>query len=139
MPAMLDMLRQYRDHTPLGFLKDIPVTNHGTQIISTIMAGKGVALVAEVEGVVQGMLLSSISPSLWSPAHYVMTELVYWVNPEARGTTAGHRLLKAYVEHGQALKDQGRISAFFVSKMANSPDLNYGRFGFSKIEEFWGI
>lgn len=136
IPVLLDMLRQYRELTPLPFLKEADDAIYITQVLTEVMAGKGVALVAETDHVV-GMLLASIHPSLWSPKHLVMTELAYWVNPDARGSSAGYRLLKAYVEHGHALKAQKRIAAFFVSKMANSPDLQYQRFGFSKLEEFW--
>jgi len=38
-----------------------------------------------------------------------------------------------------AMKDENRISAFFISKMTNSPDLKYQKFGFTKLEEFWVI
>jgi N-acetylglutamate synthase-like GNAT family acetyltransferase len=138
IPALLDMLRQYRDQTPLPFLAEADDAIHMTHVLAQAMAGKGVVLVAETDKI-DGMLIAGIAPSLWSPKHLVMTEMAYWVNPDARGTTAGYRLLSAYVEHGQALKDQGRIAAFFISKMVNSPDLKYQKFGFTKLEEFWVI
>jgi hypothetical protein len=46
-------------------------------------------------------------------------------------------LLAKYLEEAIKLKEEGRITNFFISKMVNSPDLNYGRFGFQKLEEFW--
>jgi hypothetical protein len=66
-----------------------------------------------------------------------MNELAYWVNPEARGTSAGYRLLKTYVDIATIMKNSGEITYFTVSKMINSPDLNYERFGFKKLEETW--
>lgn len=136
IPAILDMLRQYRAQTPLPFLADADDAVYVTQVLTEAMAGKGLVLVSETDEV-NGMLIAGIAPSLWSPKHLVMTEMAYWVNPSARGSSAGYRLLSAYAEHGQALKDQGRIAAFFVSKMVNSPDLQFQKFGFTKLEEFW--
>lgn len=136
--AILEMLREYRENTPLDFLREADNAVYITQVLTEIMAGRGVALVAETDKIV-GMMLASISPSAWSPKHLVLTELAYWVCVEARGSSAAHRLIAAYVELGNELKTKGSISAFFISKMVNSPDLNYGRFGFTKLEEFWVI
>lgn len=136
IPALLDMLRQYREAAPLDFLRDMNDEVHITRVLAEAMAGRGVVLISETDSV-NGMLIAGIAPSLWNPEHLVMTEMAYWVNPEVRGSSAGYRLLKAYTEHGQYLKDQGRISAFFISKMVNSPDLKYDKFGFTKLEEFW--
>jgi len=136
IPVLLDMLRQYRSQTPLPFLGEADDAVHITRLLTGVMAGKGLVLVSEADGV-NGMLVAGIAPSLWAPDKLVMTEWAYWVNPEARGTSAGYRLLRAYAEHGQALKAQGRIEAFLISKMVNSPDLKYDRFGFTKLEEFW--
>ena len=136
VPVILDMLRQYREQTPLPFLHEVDDEVYITGLLTEIMAGRGVALLAEGEKI-DGMLLAQVASSAWSPAHLIMTEMAYWVNPEARGGTAGHRLLSAYVQHGQALKDEGRIASFFISKMVNSPDLKYDKFGFNKLEEFW--
>lgn len=136
IPALIGMLRQYRDCAPLPFLSEADDSIYITRVLTEVMAGRGVCLVAEMNGIV-GMLIAHVAPSMWSPKHLVMTEMAYWVNPEARGSSAGYRLLKAYEEHGKALKDQGRISAFFISKMSTSPDIKYDKFGFSKLEEMW--
>lgn len=136
IPAILDMLRQYRSQTPLPFLHDADDEIYITRVLAEIMAGRGVALVAESDKI-DGMLLAQVAPSAWSPKHLVMTEMAYWMNLDARGSSGAYRLLSAYVEHGQALKDSGRISAFFISKMVNSPDLQYQKYGFQKLEEFW--
>jgi len=136
IPVILEMLKKYRDQAPLPFLHDADDELYITGVLAELMAGRGLALVAETDQV-EGMLLAQIAPSAWSPKHLVMTEMAYWVNEDARGGTMAHRMLSAYVEHGVALKDQKRISAFFISKMINSPDLQYQRFGFQKLEEFW--
>ena len=46
-------------------------------------------------------------------------------------------LLKKYVDYGNELKAQGRISMFAIAKMVTSPDIKYGKFGFTKLDENW--
>jgi len=128
LPQLLNMLRKYREQTPLEFLSEADNATYITQMLCEIMAGRGVVLVAEDDGLV-GMLIAGI--------HLLLTELAWWVEPKHRGGTAGHRLLKRYIEAGQKMKEQGRICNFFISKMSNSPNLDYGRFGFKYLEEFW--
>ena len=137
VPALLDMLRDYRSQTPLPFLAEADDAIYITKILTELMAGRGAIFVADTDEGIVGMLIACIAPSVWSPTHRIMRELAYWVTPTARGTSAGYRLLAAYNEFGQALKDGGRIAAYAISKMSNSPDLKYERFGFSKLEETW--
>ena len=137
VPAILDLLREYRANMPYGFLQDADDAEYVTQMLAELMAGKGLVLVAEVNNKVVGVLVAGIMPSIWSPKHFLMTEFAYYVKQEHRGGTAGYRLLSRYLDEAIKLKDEGRITNFFISKMVNSPDLNYGRYGFQKLEEFW--
>ena len=136
MTAILDMLRNYREKTPLPFLAEADDADYITRLLTELMAGRGLVLLAETDKPI-GMLIAGINPSLWSPKHLLMTEMAYWVEPEARGSSAGYRLLAEYQQRGAEFKAQGRICNFVISKMVNSPDLQYDRFGFSKLEEFW--
>lgn len=136
IPILLDMLRRYRRLAPLAFLAEADDAEYVTKMLTEIMAGKGVALVVDNDGIV-GMLLASIAPSIWSPKHLLMTELAYWVEPESRGGTAGYRLLAEYKKIGQQMQKEKRICNFLISKMSNSPNLQYQKFGFDKLEEFW--
>lgn len=139
VPQLLDLLREYREQTPLDFLRDANDAEYVTQMLTELMAGKGVVLVADISGKLTGMMIAAVMPSIWSPAHQVLTEFAYYVTPEHRGGTTGYRLLRAYLDEAIALKDAGRICNAFISKMANSPDLKFSKFGFSKLEEFWVI
>lgn len=136
LPALIQMLKEYREQTPLDFLREADDEAYITMMLTEIIHGKGVALVAE-SNEIAGMIVAGIHPSKWSPKHLLLMEFAYWVKPEHRGTTAGHRLVSKYIEAGRSLKEQGRIANFFISKMVNSPDLKYDRFGFKKLEEFW--
>lgn len=137
IPGIIGMLRNYRAQMPYGFLQDADDTEYVKAMLSNLLAGQGVVLIAEDAGTIIGALIAGIMPSIWSPKHFVLTEFAYWVEPEYRGGTAGYKLLKEYLAKAIDLKESGRICHVFMSKMVNSPDLNYGRFGFRKLEEFW--
>lgn len=137
IPVILDLLREYRANMPYGFLQDADDAEYVTQMITELSAGKGLVLVAEIDNKVVGILIAGIMPSIWSPKHFLLSEFAYYVQPEYRGGTAGHRLLARYLDEAIKLKEDGRITNFFISKMVNSPDLKYGRYGFQKLEEFW--
>lgn len=139
IPNVLEMLRHYRSETPLEFLKDADNAEYISGMLAELIAGRGVVLLAEQDGKCVGMMIAAVMPNIWSPKHFTLTEFAYWVEPEYRGGTAGYRLLRAYLDEAIALKDAGRICNAFISKMVNSPDLKYNKFGFSKLEEFWVI
>lgn len=136
IPDILDMLRSYRRLTPLAFLAEADDAEYVTQMLTELMAGKGLVLIADKDGIA-GMLIAVIAPSMWSPKHLIMTEMAYWVEPECRGGTMGYRLLAEYKQRGDELKKNGRITNYLISKMSNSPNLQYQKFGFEKLEEFW--
>lgn len=136
IPDILDMLRSYRRLTPLPFLAEADDAEYVTKMLTELMAGKGLVLIADKDGIA-GMLIAVIAPSMWSPKHLIMTEMAYWVEPECRGGTMGYRLLAEYKQRGDELKKNGRITNYLISKMSNSPNLQYQKFGFEKLEEFW--
>ena len=78
-----------------------------------------------------------ISPIVWCDKTFALYELAWYVKPEYRHKTIGYKLLKAYIDKAKELKDEGRIKLFTMTKMITSPDINYARFGFIKIEENW--
>jgi hypothetical protein len=56
----------------------------------------GVLLVADQDGVVVGMLFGVVSGFWFAPRSLWATELAWWVEPAARGGTAGIRLVTAF-------------------------------------------
>lgn len=138
IPAILNMLRAFRDESPLDFLKSADDETYISNMLMELFAGRGVIFLAG-EDKPHGMIIAAIMPSIWSPKHQVLTEFAYWVAPEQRGGTAGYRLLRAYIDEAISLKESNRIASAFISKMTSSPDLKFSKFGFSKLEEFWVI
>ena len=134
--SIIEMLKNYRDVAPIPELHEANDREYVTRILNAILGGLGAIFVAD-NGKLVGMLISIKSNNLWHQRMIELHELAYWVEPEFRYTSAGYRLLKAYCDYGTELKQQGLISRYTVSKMINSPDLKYDRFGFIKLEEKW--
>ena len=139
IPQIFDMLRHYRDAGSLSNIagaEEIISDETPKKIMAYILAGAGIALVAEAEGKLAGRILAIKSPQLWDHTKYIMTEICLWVEPEFRGSTAGYRLINAYVEACDDLKDSGHIINYTISQM-NGQTLKYERFGFKPIETTW--
>ena len=136
-PQILAMLHRYKLAGPTNISNAFDNEDHVAILYAHIMAGKGLALVAEKDNVITGMLIAMIDAIIWDPDTRIMRELAYWVDEEYRGSTAGYRLLARYVKEGDEMVDEGRISAYVIAKMTNSPDIKYDKFGFKKAEEIW--
>lgn len=134
--SLVSMLAKYKAVSPLELHKQSTLDT-ARKMLSHIFAGRGFAYVSEDSTGIHGMILGLKNPNIWDENAYAMHEIAYWVNPENRGGTAGYKLIKAYVDHCNRLKEQGDIDYFTISKMSSSPDLDYSRFGFRKLEEMW--
>ena len=135
--AIIEMLKHYRMVAPIDALKYADDENYIRQMMTEIIAGMGFILLAEKDGLPVGMLIAAMIPNIWNPKAKQCSEVAYWVEPEYRGGTAGYRLLAAYVEKCDEWKRQGKISFFTITKMNNSPDLKYNKFGFAPLENTW--
>lgn len=131
------MILDYRQYSPIPSLRDAEDLGAFHTICAEIFAGRGQIWVAEKDSQLIGMLIAYIVPNLWAPNLLSLNELAYWVDPEHRGSSAGYRLLKEYKTYGDQCKAQGRIDYYTISKMVNSPDLRYDKWGFEKVEEMW--
>lgn len=139
IPKIIEMLKHYKEVTPISFFKDIDNEQYITSLLTHILIGRGVILLSYKDDIPTGMLISFIDTSIWDSNLCVLKELAYWVEPEYRGTSAGYRLLSKYNEVAQSLLDAGRIKTWTISKMSNSPDLDYSKLGYKKIEETWSM
>ena len=72
--------------------------------LAIVLKDTGVMLVAERDGELVGMAGLLIEPFTFNPSVTMATELVWWVNPDVRGTTLAARLLDAITA---ACRDRG--------------------------------
>jgi N-acetylglutamate synthase-like GNAT family acetyltransferase len=130
---LTEMMRMFRDESPIQQYKDIDNPEYFNKLVNGIIAGQGVIFIEDNIGFIMGI----ISPVIWCDQTLAMYELAWYVKPEYRHKTIGYKLLKAYIDYAKELKAQGRIKLFTITKMTTSPNIDYSRFEFQKIEENW--
>jgi GNAT superfamily N-acetyltransferase len=137
MEAIVRMLKAYRDKAPAQFLRDSNNQEHIEKMINNIIAGAGFILLAIKDEDPVGMVVAAQHPNIWNPEVTQVSEIAFWVDEKHRGGKSAHRLLHAYIQQCEEWKQKNRIQFFSLSKMVNSPDLSYEKFGFEKLEETW--
>ncbi len=137
MEAIVRMLKAYRDKAPAQFLRDSSNQEHIEKLITNILAGAGFILLAIKDEDPVGMVIAAQHPNIWNPEVTQVSEIAFWIDEEHRGGKSAHRLLHAYIQQCEEWKQETRIQFFSLSKMVNSPDLSYEKFGFEKLEETW--
>ncbi len=130
---IIEMMQLFRAESHIEQYRDLDNVEYWNRLLDSILAGQGIIYIEDGIGLIMGVVM----PTIWCDKTLVLNELAWWVKPEHRNTTVGYRLLKAYVDYGKQLKESGRIKMFTIAKMVTSPDLKYGRFGFSKLDEIW--
>lgn len=135
--ALVHMLRQFnREANPVlcdHFDNEPYIRNLLTQIVS----GRGILLVAEREDQVVGMAIGFISPTIWDPDALILNELAYYIQPEHRGGTLGYRLLDAYIRECESLKQQGRVLEYNMILMTTSPNIKLERWGLHPVQRVY--
>jgi N-acetylglutamate synthase-like GNAT family acetyltransferase len=137
IPFIVEMLKNYRNAAPLKVLNEANDKEYIEQLLFNLIVGSGFILLAEKNNVIIGTIIAAIIPNVWNPKIKQCSEIAYWVEPEFRGGTAAYRLLKSYIAECNKMMESDKIQMYTMSKMINSPDLKYEKFGLSKLEETW--
>lgn len=130
---VIEMMQAFRKDSGIKQYKDLDNTEYWETLFAQLLAGHGVIFLDEGKGLIMGL----ITPTIWCNKTFALQELAWYVKPEHRGSTTGYRLFKTFIDHAKKLKSEGRIDFFTMSKLSTSPDLNYSKFGFSKMDENW--
>lgn len=130
---IINMMKLFRKESNIKQYQNLDNEPYWNRLLDTIFAGAGVVFIEDDVG----LIMAIITPTVWCDKTLYMQELAWYVIPEKRNTSIGYRLLKKYVDYGNELKAQGRIAMFAIAKMVTSPDIKYGKFGFTKLDENW--
>ena len=132
-PQIIEMMKLFRAEADIVQYRNLDNEPYWNRLLDTIFAGAGIVFIEDNVG----LIMALITPTVWCDKTLYMQELAWYVVPEKRNTSVGYRLLKKYVDYGNQLKQEGRIAMFAIAKMVTSPDVKYGKFGFSKLDENW--
>jgi GNAT superfamily N-acetyltransferase len=130
---IIEMLRMFRSESNIEQYKNLDNEDYINYLLDQILGGLGIIYIEEGKGMIIGL----IAPVIWCNNHYALHELAWYVKPEYRNTSVAYRLVKAYIEFGKQLKENKRVILFTLSKLPDTPSLNYEKLGFKKIDENW--
>jgi hypothetical protein len=129
------MLRKFRNYHPIREIREIDDERHVRALLNGAVNGRGLALVAENNTGLLGLIFGMIAGSLWSPSVICMHEFAFYVNENARFKRVGYLLLKDYLAGCKLLKEKGKIHVYSMGEIPESPD--YSRFGMIPCERVW--
>lgn len=131
--TIIELMKLFREESPIKELLSEDNQEYWNHLLDNIFAGAGAVFIDDNKGLLMCMVL----PTIWNDKIFALHELAWYVKPEYRGGTTGYKLLKAYLDFGQQLKKDGRVRYFTMTKMISSPDIDYSKLGFRKIDENW--
>lgn len=137
LDVIIDMMRNYASAGPVTLLATEQNEHHVRQFITAILMGAGKIWIGEQNSKPRGMLIAARNPNLWNPDLVYLQELAWWVEPEARNSMLGARLLYAFRDYAIDELEAKNIAGYTMSKMVTSPDLDYSKLGLHKLEETW--
>lgn len=129
--TVVTLLRNYSQYSPIAALRDQHDEHYIRQLITGIIVGQGRIWLAE-DSTAQpaGMLMAIRMPCIWNPNITTMTELAFWVEPSARHSTAGYRLLKSYEQYAETES----VNHYTISRL-DSSQFNPERHGYDLLEQ----
>jgi hypothetical protein len=136
----VDLVHQLAD------AEHIATYNHGgldseylNQLFATIIAGAGIALIAEDDKKQKnvGMAIGMISPALWAPHILNMIQILLWTDEEYRKTRTGYKLLKAYEDKVEEFIEQDRIRYSTICASEPLFDTDFSKFNYTMDEKVW--
>jgi len=130
---IIQMMLQFKNESQIQAYKNINNLLYWNKLLDNILAGQGIIFIEDNVGLIMGI----ITPSIWCDKTLCLHELAWYVKPEHRYKSVGYKLFKKYTERAKELKSLGRIQMFTMAKLHNSPNIDYSRFGFTKIDESW--
>jgi N-acetylglutamate synthase-like GNAT family acetyltransferase len=130
---IIQMMLEFKKESKIEVISDINNLTYWNKLLDNIILGQGVIFIEDNVG----LLMSVIAPYIWCDKTLCLHEIAWYVRPEHRYKSVGHKLLKKYINYGNELKSLGRIKLFTISKLYNSPNIDYSKFGFTLIDENW--
>ena len=107
---IIEMMKLFRAESHIEQYRDLDNVDYWNRLLDNIFAGQGIIYIEENVGLIMGLII----PTIWCDKTLALHELAWYVKPEFRNTTTGYRLLKAYVDYGKQLKENGRIKMFTI-------------------------
>lgn len=119
LPALMRMAEQFHAASPCASYVPFCPASMADTFHRLAVGDSSCLLVGQNGGKVQGMIAGVASPHYVNAAHTTTHELFWWVDPAARHTRIGLRLLQAFEDWA---KQAGSATLFMASTATLEPD-----------------
>ena len=138
LPKILDLVNNFYDGVQLD-LKDYGTLDldYVNKLYHHIILGGGVAIVAEKDDKLVGIILAIKNANIFYPDKIVLNELLIYVEPEYRKTSACYKMLIKFNEIAQQMVEENKITTYTVTKTEHLDEIKFEKFGYRKSEEVW--
>lgn len=130
---VIELMKQFYYETNFDTEIDLNNIEYQEKMFDTIVAGHGVIFIAEN----MGLLVAVINGSAFDPKTLILNCLAWAVRKQNQNQLIGKQLLDSYIQYAEELKKQGRIKYYTINKTPKTPNIDYSKFGFCKIDEVW--
>ena len=138
LPKVIDLVSDFYNAVELDLKNygelDLEYVN---KLYHHIVLGGGVAIVAEHGDALIGLVLAIKNPNIFYPDKIVMNELLIYVDPVHRKSSACYKMLLKYKEIGEQLIKDEKITTFTVTKTEQLDQIKFENLGYRKTEEVW--
>ncbi len=131
---IMDMMINFANSSPYEAHHNPQYNDKYVRNLLVSIIKQGIILIGDHKDKTVGMLIAGISSDPWLPEVKTLKEIAWWVEPDARNTTVGYKLLKKYIEYGVTMQSKGLINGFTLTNMTQSPDFDLEKRGWEKIE-----
>lgn len=140
LPKVLDLVSDFYNGVELDLKNygelDLEYVN---KLYHHIVIGGGVAIVAEHGEKLVGIILAVKNPNIFYPDKIVLNEMLIYVDPVHRKSSACYKMLLKYKELGDKMIKNEEITTFTVTKTEHLDEIKFENLGYRKTEEVWVV
>lgn len=140
LPKVIDLVSDFYNAVELDLKNygelDLEYVN---KLYHHIVIGGGVAIVAEHGDKLIGIILAVKNPNIFYPDKIVLNEMLIYVDPTHRKSSACYKMLLKYKEIGDKMIKDDKITTFTVTKTEHLDEIKFENLGYRKTEEVWVI
>ena len=140
LPKVIDLVSDFYNAVELDLKNygelDLEYVN---KLYHHIVLGGGVAIVAEHGEKLVGIILAVKNPNIFYPDKIVLNEMLIYVDPVHRKSSACYKMLIRYKEIGDKMIKDDKITTYTVTKTEDLDEIKFENLGYRKTEEVWVI
>jgi len=102
-----------------------------------IILGGGTCVVAEHNDKLVGIILALKNPNIFYPTKTVLNELLIYVEPDHRKSSACYKMLSKYKKIAEKMIENNEITTYTVTKTEQLDQIKFEKLGYRKTEEVW--